>query len=43
LTKAQEEIWLATQMGGESALAYNESLSLRFGGAFDPELFRASV
>ena len=43
LTEAQKEVWLATQMGGEAAVAYNESLSLRFRGSFDLEMFRAAA
>jgi amino acid adenylation domain-containing protein len=43
LTEPQKEIWLAAQMGGESALAYNESLKLEFHGDFDVELFRDSL
>src|SRR6202166_4930421 len=43
LTEAQKEIWLAAQMGGEAAVAYNESLKLEFHGSFDAELFRAAI
>jgi len=43
LTEAQKEIWLASQMGGEAAVAYNESLKLQFRGAFDVEVFREAV
>jgi amino acid adenylation domain-containing protein len=43
LTEAQKEIWLAAQMGGEAAVAYNESLRFEFRGDFDVELFRESV
>ena len=43
LTEAQKEIWLAAQMGGDAAVAYNESLRLEFRGPFDVELFRAAV
>jgi len=43
LTEAQKEIWLAAQMGGEAAIAYNESLKLQFRGAFDVEVFREAV
>ncbi len=39
LTEAQKEIWLAAQMGGHAAVAYNESLSLKFHGPFDVEAF----
>ena len=43
LTEGQKEIWLAVQMGGAAALAYNESLSLQFRGAFDVNVFRAAL
>ena len=43
LTEAQREIWLAAQMGGDAAVAYNESLSLKFRGPFAVDLFRQAV
>lgn len=43
LTEAQKEIWLAAQMGGDSVVAYNESMKLEFRGAFDPDRFRLAV
>jgi amino acid adenylation domain-containing protein len=43
LTEAQQEIWLAAQMGGEAGVGYNESLKLDFHGNFDAESFRAAV
>lgn len=43
LTEAQKEIWLAAQMGGAAAVAYNESLSLDFRGDFDTGIFRRSL
>jgi amino acid adenylation domain-containing protein len=43
LTEAQKEIWLAAQMGGQAAVAYNESLSLKFRGPFDVDVFRAAA
>jgi hypothetical protein len=43
LTEAQKEIWLAAQMGGDAAVAYNESLKFDFRGAFDVDLFRAAA
>jgi amino acid adenylation domain-containing protein len=43
LTEAQKEIWLASQMGGDAALGYNESLKLDFRGPFDVELFRRAL
>ncbi len=43
LTEAQQEIWLAAQMGGEAALGYNESLRLDFRGQFDPARFAEAL
>jgi len=43
LTEAQKEIWLAIQMGGEASIAYNESLTFKFDGAFDIATFREAV
>jgi amino acid adenylation domain-containing protein len=43
LTEPQKEIWLAAQMGGEAAVAYNESLKLEFRGHFNEKLFRAAI
>jgi amino acid adenylation domain-containing protein len=43
LTEAQKEIWFAAQMGGDAAVAYNESLKLEFRGPFEIEVFRAAV
>ena len=43
LTEAQKEIWLAAQMGGDAAVAYNESLKLDFRGAFDVDTFRTAL
>ena len=43
LTEAQKEVWLAAQMGGEASLAYNESMTLEFTGAFDLQLFRTAA
>jgi amino acid adenylation domain-containing protein len=43
LTDGQKEIWLAAQMGGDSALGYNESLSLTFRGALDVDFFTLAV
>jgi len=43
LTESQKEIWLAAQMGGEAAVAYNESLRFEFRGAFDAKAFRAAI
>src|SRR5205814_3431599 len=42
LTDAQKQVWLAAQMGGESGVAYNDSMSLRFRGSFDVDVFRAA-
>ena len=43
LTESQKEIWLAAQMGGDAAVAYNESLRLDFADSFDPALFTTAV
>ncbi len=43
LTEAQREIWLATQMGEQAAVAYNESLSLEFRGSFNVDAFSEAV
>lgn len=43
LTEAQKEIWLAAQMGGEAAIAYNESLTVKFSGPFEVETFKEAV
>ena len=43
LTEAQQELWLAAQMSGDAAVAYNESLKLEFRGALDLDLFRTAV
>ncbi len=43
LTEAQTEIWLAAQMSVAAAVAYNESLSLRFHGPFNVDAFRSAV
>ena len=42
-TEPQREIWLADQLGAESSLAYNESVSLHLRGALDVERLRAAV
>jgi len=34
-TEPQREVWLACQLGTEASLAYNESVSLHFGGPLD--------
>jgi amino acid adenylation domain-containing protein len=43
LTEAQKEIWLAAQMGGQAAVAYNESLKFEFRGDFDLSAFRQAI
>jgi amino acid adenylation domain-containing protein len=43
LTEAQREIWLAAQMAGDAATAYNESLRLEFRGPFDVDAFRQAA
>ncbi|MCH6483724.1 amino acid adenylation domain-containing protein [Pseudoxanthomonas sp. LH2527] len=36
-TEPQREVWLASQLGEEASLAYNESVSLRLRGTLDAE------
>ncbi|MEM7116112.1 MAG: amino acid adenylation domain-containing protein [Chloroflexota bacterium] len=43
LTEAQQEIWLASQMGDAASTAYNESFSLRLRGTVRPDAFRQAV
>jgi acyl transferase domain-containing protein/non-ribosomal peptide synthetase component F/glutamate-1-semialdehyde aminotransferase/thioesterase domain-containing protein/acyl carrier protein len=43
LTAAQQEVWLAMQLGRDAAVAYNESLRLDFSGALDVDRFRAAI
>lgn len=43
LTEAQQEIWLASQMGDAASCAYNESFSLRLRGTLRPDEFRQAV
>lgn len=42
-TEPQREIWLAAQLGSEATLSYNESIGLRFSGAFDLDAFRSAM
>jgi amino acid adenylation domain-containing protein len=42
-TAAQREVWLAASQGAQASLAYNESVSLHFGGALDLSALRAAL
>jgi amino acid adenylation domain-containing protein len=42
-TSAQREIWAACQMGDDATLAYNESITITFRGAFDGGAMRAAI
>lgn len=43
LTEPQLEILLSAQMGPQASCAYNESITLEFGGAIDPVVLDAAV
>ncbi len=43
LTQAQQEIWLACQMGPTASCAFNESFSIELTGSLDLENFHKSV
>jgi amino acid adenylation domain-containing protein len=42
-TEPQREIWLATRVGVEASLAFNESVSLHFAGPLDIEALRRAL
>lgn len=42
-TEPQREIWLATQLGDEASLAYNESISVTFSGELDLVALRSAL
>ncbi|MFN0185512.1 MAG: amino acid adenylation domain-containing protein [Aquabacterium sp.] len=42
-TEAQREVWLASQLGAEASLAYNESLSIRIRGVLDRDVLGAAL
>ncbi len=42
-THSQLEIWTATQMGGDAALAYNEAVRLRLAGPLDGDSLRQAI
>ncbi|SEL09198.1 amino acid adenylation domain-containing protein [Pseudoxanthomonas sp. GM95] len=42
-TEAQREIWLASQLGVEASLAFNESVSLRLRGTLDRNALHAAL
>ena len=43
LSDAQQEIFLAAQLGGDASAAFNDSIRLRFNGAVDPVRLRAAL
>ena len=43
LSDAQQEIFLAAQLGGDASAAFNDSIRLRFNGAVDPVGLRAAL
>ena len=42
-TDPQREVWLATQLGDEASLAYNESISISFSGELDLVALRSAL
>ena len=42
-TEPQREVWLASQLGAEASLAYNESISLRLHGVLDVPALRGAL
>ncbi|MFT3761944.1 MAG: amino acid adenylation domain-containing protein [Pseudoxanthomonas sp.] len=42
-TEPQRELWLASRLGEDASLAYNESVSLRLRGALDTERLRRAL
>ncbi len=43
LTDGQRQLWITTQIGPDASRAYNESVTLRMHGPFDPEAMRRAV
>lgn len=43
LTEGQKQLWFLAQMGGESSVAYNLSVTLEMRGSFDSAAMRRSV
>ena len=43
LTEAQKQLWVTTQIGPDASRAYNESVTLRIRGAFDPQSMRRAL
>ncbi|MBD5655072.1 MAG: non-ribosomal peptide synthetase, partial [Candidatus Eremiobacteraeota bacterium] len=43
LTEAQNEIWLAAQLGDDASCAFNESLTLRLSGSLDERAFAEAL
>src|SRR5689334_5252811 len=42
-TEPQREIWIATRIGDEASLAFNESVSIRLEGRLDVEALKAGL
>jgi amino acid adenylation domain-containing protein len=43
LTGPQRELWIETQIGADASRAYNESLTLRIRGPFDPQAMQGAL
>lgn len=43
LTEPQLEILLSAQMGEQASCAYNESITLAFDGAVDPDVLKGAI
>ncbi|RMH48221.1 MAG: amino acid adenylation domain-containing protein, partial [Alphaproteobacteria bacterium] len=43
LTQAQQEIWLADQLGAHASIAFNQTFAVHLKGAVDPEALRRAV
>lgn len=43
LTPAQQEMWLASQLGGDAAAAFNESVTIHFRGTLDIAALRSAL
>lgn len=43
LTPAQQEVWLASQIGGDASAAYNESIAIHLRGALDLAALRSAL
>ena len=43
LTDAQRQLWITTQIGPDASRAYNESVTLRMRGPFEPDAMRRAL